>query len=123
MEDDNRVNLINRAIEKYVASGLTRNITDALRMFLEHDAGPDDQVQIFITAPRIDRLKAMLKKIRPRCDDCENELRLKIDAMAPDGKTYPTAWLCDKCGLEEYSNKTPEDWLKVLQDEDRTQTI
>ena len=123
MEDDNRVNLINRAISQYVASGLTSNITDALRLYLENDAGPDEQIPLFITTPEIHQVKEILKQIRPRCDECDSELYMQVAARDHRGRNYPTAWICKNCGIEYYSDKTATEWLKELQDEARKQNL
>ena len=107
----------------YVSPGITRNITEALRLYLENDAGPDEQIPLFISSPEIYQVQTILKQVRPRCDECDEELSLKIGAMDPDGQKHQTAWICKKCGIEYYSDKTSAEWLKELQDEARKQNL
>jgi len=56
--------------------------------------------------------------IRPRCDECNAELRLKQQAIDPAGKTHNTAWICG-CGMEYYSDKTVPEWLEEVKNETR----
>ena len=114
--------IINKARIKYILSGHTKNITDALRLYLA-DATVDEQIPLMITTPEIHQVRTILKEIRPRCDECDNELYLKTEARDPGGKLYPTAWVCKKCGIENYSDKTPAMWLNILQDEAREQNL
>ena len=117
-----RQNIIGRATKKY-SNGITRNITEALRLYLENDAGPDEQIPLFITTPEIHQVNEILKQIRPRCDECDSELYMKTGAQDPEGKRYPTAWICKNCKLEIYSDKSPAEWLEELKDEARKQIL
>ena len=92
-------------------------------MFLENDAGPDEQIPLFVTSPEIHRVEKVLELIRPRCDDCDADLHLQVDASDPGGKSYPTAWVCKECGIVYYSDKTPAEWLKELEIEARKQNL
>ncbi|MFA5322373.1 MAG: hypothetical protein WC373_06825 [Smithella sp.] len=111
---EHRQIIIQKAREKYIDSDQTKNITEALRMYLENDAGPDEQIPLFITTPELHQMRKLLEIERPRCDDCEEELHLKVNARDPEGKAYPTAWVCKSCGIEYYSELSPADWLKEL---------
>lgn len=115
--------ILTRARELYIVTGITRNITEALRLYLENDAGPDEQIPLFISSPEIHQLVKILEQIRPRCDECDSELHLQVNARDPAGKTYPTAWTCKKCDVVYYSDKTSAEWLKELQDEARKQGL
>lgn len=121
--DQVRQIIVSRAVAKYIDSGKTRNITEALALYLKNDAGPDEQIPLFITSPEIHRVQEVLKHIRPRCDDCNTELYLKVGTRDPNGKTYPTAWTCKNCGIEHYSELTPAEWLKELRLETRKQNL
>ena len=119
----NREEIISRARSKYIDTGKTLNITEALRLYLKNDAGPDEQIPLFITSPEIHQVQEVLKQVRPRCDECDSDLHLQVNARDPVGKAYPTAWVCKKCGMIYYSDKTPAEWLKELQDETRKQNL
>jgi len=115
--------IIDLARAKYIDSGITKNITDALRLFLESDAGPENQVSLFITSPDIHRIKTILKTVRPQCDDCGAEMFLQVKARDPSGQEHPTAWTCKICEIILYSDMTPAEWLRELKDEARSQNI
>ena len=118
-----RNEIIARARSKYIETGITRNITEALKLYLQNDAGQDEQIPIFITSPELHHVREMLKQVRPRCDECDAELNLQVGARDQSGKTWPTAWICKKCGIEYYSDKMPAEWLTELQDETRKQNL
>ena len=118
-----RNEIIERARAKYIDTGITNNITEALAAYLENDAAPDEQVPLFITTPEIHQVSEILKQVRPRCDDCDSELFLKTGARDPEGEKYPTAWICKNCNLEIYSDKSPAEWLEELKDEARKQNL
>jgi len=116
-----RNEMIYNAREKYIKTGITNDITEAMGLYMA-DIGERDE-PLFITTPEIHKLKEILKKLRPLCEDCESELFLKLAAKDINGKEYPTAWVCSKCDLVEYSDKTPGEWLMVLQNENRKSDI
>lgn len=118
-----RNEIVQQARLKYILTGKTRNITEALRLYLEHDAGPDEQIPLWITTPEIHQVRKILEQIRPRCDECGAELRLQVNARDPAGKIHPTAWICKNCGVEYYSELTPAEWLKELRNETRNQNL
>ena len=92
-------------------------------MYLANDAGPDEQIPLFITSPETRLIKAILEKIRPQCDECDEQLFLRFNAHDKDGRKYPTAWVCENCGMEYYSDKTLSQWLEVLRIEDRKRSL
>ena len=118
-----RNEIIGRARSKYIYGGMTKNITEALRLYLANDAGQDEQIPLFITSPEIHLLKLVLDECRPRCDECDGDLFMQVNAQDRNGKAYPTAWVCKNCGIECYSDKTSAEWLKELQDEARKQNL
>jgi len=120
---DFREQIIYRSLLKYLHTGITNNITEALRLYLENDAGPDEQIPLFITSPEIHQVEKVLEGIRPRCEECDAELYLQINARDSTGRAYATAWVCKCCGVEYYSDKSPAEWLKELQDETRIQNL
>lgn len=120
---DLRDSVLHKARVKYILTGITRNITEALRLYLENDASPDEQIPLYITSPEIHQIIKILEHVRPRCDECDAELYLQGSVIDPTGKVYPTAWVCKKCEMIYYSNKTPAEWLKELQDEARKQDL
>jgi len=51
---------------------------------------------------------------RPKCPECNMDMRLKLFAKDPDGKEWPTAWVCGNCLAEFYSEKTELQWRQEL---------
>ena len=121
--DIKRQFVIERARERYIATGITKNITEALKLYLENDAAADEQVPLFITTPEKHQLREILRLGRPRCDECDGELQMQVAAMSANGEKFPTAWNCKNCGMIYYSDKTLKEWLKELQDETRKQNL
>jgi len=115
--------IIEKASQLYIETGKTRNITEALRMYLENDAGPDEQIPLFITTPVLHQIQKILEYTRPICDECYSDLSLQINATDPDGQAWPTAWVCTKCWTVYYTNITPAEWLKELEIETRKQNL
>jgi hypothetical protein len=52
---------------------------------------------------------------RPTCPDCNIDMRLKGGATDMQGKFWNTAWVCEKCLTEYYSEKTVNDWMGELE--------
>jgi hypothetical protein len=106
-----RKEIIQKARSKYIPS-VTMNITEALRLYLKNDT--EEQIPLFITQDQSVRgFKEAIKKIRPRCEECDGELKMRRDVMDIYGNKYLTAWFCD-CGRIEYSDKTIEEWTEIL---------
>ena len=120
---DYRNYVITMARARYIKTGVTLNITDALRLYLANDAGEDEQIPLFITSPEIHRIAATLAQIRPTCDECGSGLFLQVHARDPKGEMHATAWACKVCGLVEYSDRTPAEWLEELNNETREQNL
>jgi RNase P subunit RPR2 len=115
-----RREIINKAREKYIKTGITINITEALKLYLEKDATSKEKIPLMITTPVHHQIKQELKTIRPTCDDCSGDLYMQINAICFNtGIRYPTAWVCSSCNKIEYSDKTPEQWLEILKNENR----
>ena len=119
MINDKRNLIIHHAWEKYVATGITLNITEALKLYLANDADSDEQIPLFITTPEIHQVREILRTFRPICEECGSPISLQVNAKDHSGKEYPSAWVCKNCGIENYSEKSPKEWLKIIQDENR----
>ena len=93
---------------------ITKNISTAFAIYQELLA--DEKMAVFIsTAVGGSRpLTPLDDLVRPRCDECGSELRLKINAVDESGAIHPSAWVCENCGLVNYSDKTVKEWLEVL---------
>jgi len=114
-----RAMVIHKAAEKYIKTGITNNITDALRRYLDSDAGPDEQIPIFITSPLLQAIRSALRSARPTCDECRTGINLQNGATDQAGRKWLTAWICPKCHRIEYSNQSLSEWLEILKSEIR----
>lgn len=115
-EFQERTQVVARARKIFIESGLTKNITDAFILYQEVLA--EREREIFIKSTTGGRLPAALDAYeRPKCPECGADMGLRI-IKQPQGrenvKGYKTCWECFKCGHEDYSHKTVEDWMKEL---------
>jgi len=92
---------------------ITKNITIAFTLYQEVLA--DDKIEVMIK--KSDTPFGNIT--RPVCDECGKPLGLKIKALDQNGKTWPTAWVCE-CGLEYYSEKSAQDWYEELHVSEKT---
>lgn len=111
-----RIQAVTHAQKIFIESGLTKNITEAFRLYQEVLA--ETKREIFITSSIGGRLPAELDKyVRPKCSQCGSDMGLRI-IKEPKGykniNGYKTCWECFDCAHEEYSYKTVEDWIKEL---------
>lgn len=121
--DTVRTTILRLAKAKYIATGITKNITIALALYLKNDAAADEQIPIHITTPDLHRLTQALKFSRPKCDYCGADLYMQSDAVDQAGKKHPTAWHCKSCGIIYYSDMTPQQWLEEIRRETRQQHL
>jgi hypothetical protein len=117
MIEIDRDQVIQSAHQKYILSGVTKNITEALEMYLKNDASEEEKIPLFISTPEVHQVKKMLEYVRPHCDDCDSELFMQTNAVDMHGIKHPTSWNCNKCGRIEYSEKTLSEWMEILQSE------
>lgn len=92
----------------------TNNISTAFAMY--QDILADEQMEVFIsTVEGGKRTMTMIDDyVRPRCPECETELRLRVNPIDADGKPWNTAWVCPQCQAEFYSEKTVPEWMGEL---------
>lgn len=93
---------------------LTNNITEAFMLYQQVLA--EEQMEIFVSKATASSrpLTPVDDWNRPKCPECETPLRLKFNAADMDGNIWPTAWVCEKCLAEYYSEKTVEQWKEEL---------
>lgn len=93
---------------------VTKNISIAFELYQEVLA--QEKMEVFISTKQGGNkpMTPFDDVVRPRCEDCDTELRLKTNIVDADGKKYPTSWVCTECGREEYSNKSTQEWLEEL---------
>lgn len=108
-----RNSMISKARKKYIPSQ-TKNITEALKLYLRYDIEKDKQIPLTITKKT--RPKNIADLIgRPNCPNCKQEMMLRI-INTPQGnqnlRGWKTCWECINCGYEKYSRRTIQEWLE-----------
>jgi len=110
--------ILARARAKYIRTGVTNNIGEALKRYLENDADVDEQIPLQITSADGPYFRRILDDHeRPGCPKCGEPLFLRVISPCKTcaRKTIKkTSWICQKCGHRIYSEKTLEDWLREL---------
>ena len=110
-EFQKRINETVKARKIFIKSGITNNITVAFQLY--QDILADEEMAVMISG-----INTPFGNIdRPICD-CGLEMRLDPRPRKIGDKVYPTTWVC-KCGIEEYTDKTVEQWYEELKIEDK----
>jgi len=107
-----RINEVAKARDIFIKTGVTNNITVAYHMYLK--VFDKDEMDVMISG-----INTPWGNItRPTCDECGEEMKLNPMPRKIGDTIYPTSWIC-KCGVEEYTEKTVEEWFKELKIEDK----
>ena len=114
-EFQNRVNEVNKAYR--IFKPLTNNMTEAFRLYQEVLA--EEEMAVFISTAAGSRPPTLLDNFeRPKCPECTLDLRLKVGVKDENEKEWNTAWFCEKCLAEFYSDKTVQEWMSELRKRD-----
>lgn len=97
----------------------TNNISVAFAMY--QDILADEEMSVFIsTLEGGKRTMTMIDDyVRPRCPECNTELRLRVNPVDANGKPWETAWVCTECQAEFYSEKTVPELMAELKKVER----
>ena len=113
MTDPSKRNcLVERARKKYIPTK-TRNISEALRIYIEKN--PAEKSTVFITKKTKPSNIADVVG-RPDCPNCKDKMMLRIINTAQGKqnlKGWKTCWECLKCGYEKYSVKSVLELIKI----------
>jgi hypothetical protein len=104
-EFQNRINEVAKSRKIFIESGLTKNISHAFQLYQE--VLKDNEMEVFISGK-----EHPFNKLRPKCK-CGLEMRLNPMPRKINGTVYPSTWIC-KCGLNEFTTKTAEQWYDIL---------
>jgi len=93
-------------------------MTDAFRLYQEVLA--EEKMQVFVSSATGGNrpVTPMDDFERPKCPECQIDLRLRVGAKDENEKEWNTAWYCEKCKAEFYSDKTVQEWMNELQRRD-----
>jgi len=105
-----RIEEVNKARKIFIKSGLTKNITKAFEIYQELLIAEEDQLSL-----TIDNEQLPFNNVeRPTCSECDTELKIRTAPRTIDGNHYRTAWVCENCGIEYYSELTAKEWYVKL---------
>ena len=111
-EFQKRTNEVIKARKIFIKSGITNNITVAFQLY--QDLLAKEQMAVMIS-----KINTPFGNIeRPLCDACDSEMQLNPMPKKVGDKIYPSTWVCPKCKIEEYTEKTPQEWYEELKIED-----
>lgn len=106
-EFNKRFNEVAKARKIFIPH-ITKNITIAFQLYQEIFA----EEQMAVTIGKINTPFGDIE--RPRCDECDTEMQLNPMPKQIGDKIYPSTWICPKCKIEEYTEKTVEQWYEEL---------
>lgn len=112
-EDQKRRTIIATARKEFITTGITNNISGAVRLYFE--AHPDicKDVKMTISTREEDRPKTILDEYeRPKCRKCGSPLFWKGACTACKGKK--NQWVCKKCGFKHITKDTLEQAIGKL---------
>ncbi len=115
-EIQKRVTEVNKAAK--IFAPLTNNISEAFKIYQEVLA--EEQMEVFVSTAMMGNkpMTPMDDFERPKCPECQNELRLKLGAKDQDGKEWNSSRVCTQCLAEFYSEKTAQEWMNELKRRD-----
>jgi uncharacterized protein with PIN domain len=101
-----------------IFGNLTDNISVSFAIYQEVLA--EEKMDVFVsTSVGGNRPMTAIDEFdRPRCPECDIELRMKVNPQDVDGKQWNTSWVCIKCQAEFYSEKTVGEWMQELRKKD-----
>lgn len=114
-EFQKRINEVNKAAR--IFKPLTNNLTEAFALYQQVLAEDEEQMKVMVTTREFGNrpMTPLDDYERPHCPECGTELRLKFGKIQDsDEKIWNSAWVCEKCKAEFYSDKTLDDWMREL---------
>jgi RNase P subunit RPR2 len=115
-EFQSRLIAVNNARKIFIPH-ITKNISVAFELYQEILAEEKLPVTISTSVGGNHAMSILDEYKRPACDECGGELRLSITPVTRNGITYPTTWVCTKCEMEYYTEKTAQEWMEVLKND------
>jgi hypothetical protein len=112
-EFQNRIEEVAKASKIFIPH-ITDNISIAFELYQKILAEEAMPVMISTQEAGGQSMTPMDDYERPKCPECDTDMRLKIFAVDPEGKEWPTAWACTNCLAEFYSEKTEREWRGEL---------
>lgn len=116
-EFQNRMTEISNARKIFIPH-ITNNISIAFSIYNELLA--EEKMATFLSTRESWKLqkKPIDDYNKPRCPECYSLMNLRVNVVDKDGKTWNSSWTCSNCFIELYSDKTADDWLKEIVNEE-----
>lgn len=106
-----RRELVFEATERFINTGITNNITEAMEMLMA-ERPEDERVPIMVSTKEMPSPRGRLERLeRPKCELCYRPMRLRIGRPQDD---FKTSWVCEHCLVEEFTDYPVEYWLATL---------
>jgi uncharacterized protein with PIN domain len=111
-----RINEVNKARKIFIHSGITDNITKAFELYQEILADDELKQDVSVSTHIMGRRAQTIfdDYQRPKCPECNIDLRIRLNPTDENGKQWNTAWVCETCYAEFYSDNTVNDWMREL---------
>jgi len=114
-ENVKRAGLINLARAEFIATGQTRNISAAVRMYWQSHPEECAGIPATITPREIDRPRTVLDEYeRPKCRKCGEPLFWKSGCASCRGPVEKNQWICKECGFKRITKDTLEEAIAKL---------
>lgn len=113
-EFSKRVNAVNKAAR--IFKPLTDNVSEAFNIYQQVLAEEEELMAVMVSTKEFgsEPVRPLDDFERPQCPECSSWLYLKNGAIDDNGKRWATAWSCQKCKAEFYSEKTTSEWMSEL---------
>ncbi|MDP8274899.1 MAG: hypothetical protein RAO92_00710 [Candidatus Euphemobacter frigidus] len=113
-EDEKRNIIIASAREEF--SGITKNISEAFRWYIEAHPEECAGIPATITPREADRPKTILDEYeRPKCRKCGAEMFWKSGCSACKGPVKKNQWICKRCGFRRITKDTLTEAISKLE--------
>jgi hypothetical protein len=106
-EADRRKLLISKARKEFMGSLQGKNISEALRLYIEAHPEECAGIPAVITSRERDRPRTILDEFeRPECRKCGAPLFWKSGCLACNGPVKKNQWICKECGFKRITKDT-----------------
>jgi len=107
--------MIAAARDTYIIGGHTKNITEALRLYIAAHPVECAGISATITSREADRPRTILDEYeRPACRKCGAPMYWKNGCSLCRGRVKKNRWICKDCGFIHYTKRTLKEEVQRL---------
>jgi len=115
-EHDVRKWIIMKARAEFIDSGTTRNITEAVKMYIATHPEECAGISATITTREADRPETILDEYeRPKCRKCGADMFWKGSCRTCKGPVKKNQWTCKICGFARFTKDTLTEAIAKLE--------